>query len=312
MNKTSTTKNQNLNFLLSILSCLVIFSCADPNNNNPTNEPEPKEPENTEITHSAMIGTWVNPDDNSDTIIISDTVVTFSPTAIYKIDNRRVENDYLINISTAKIINNKFVQDLKDYCIKYDIDFCSVKKNENEYYTWLEKIDIEFANLDYFKKEPSLFFGTFDYTYLWLDNGKLNVRYIDDFNSELHGSECVYIKKGSSSQNTPSTLTESDLIGSYTISEANGSTFTFASDGTWTYKYNSSTTNGTWSVSDSELTINYSLGGYSSTAIFTVNVSDDTYTITGKSGDYTTIISSAFKITEQTALENGVATLVKQ
>ena len=70
--------------------------------------------------------------------------------------------------------------------------------------------------------------------------------------------------------------------------------------------------NGTWSVSDGELTITYSIGGYSSTAVFTVSVSDSNYTLTGKSGDYTTIISSAFKITDQDALENGVVTLVKQ
>lgn len=310
MNKKSTTKISIL--LFSILSCLVLFSCADPNNTNPTNEPETKEPENTEITHSAMIGTWVNSDDNSDTITISDTVVTFSPTAIYKLDYRTTEKDYLINISEAQIINNEFVQNMKDYCIENNVDIANVKKNETEYYTWLEKIDIEFANLDYFKKEPSLFFGTFDYIYLYLANGKLNVRYIRNFNSELYGSECVYIKKGSNSQDTPSTPTASDLTGSYTISEANGSTFTFASDGTWTYKYNSSTTEGSWSVSDSEITITYSLGGYSSSAVFTASVSVDTYTLTGKSGDYTTIISSAFKITDQEALENGVVTLVKQ
>lgn len=32
---------------------------------------------------------------------------------------------------------------------------------------------------------------------------------------------------------------DSDISGSYKISEANGSTFSFASDGNWTYKYNS-------------------------------------------------------------------------
>lgn len=116
----------------------------------------------------------------------------------------------------------------------------------------------------------------------------------------------------SDNNNTDTNITESEITGSYTISEANGSTFTFASDGSWTYKYNSSTTNGTWSVSDGELTITYSIGGYSSTAVFTVSVSDSNYTLTGKSGDYTTIISSAFKITDQDALENGVVTLVKQ
>ena len=119
-------------------------------------------------------------------------------------------------------------------------------------------------------------------------------------------------EKTNSDNNTETSISSSDLTGSYTISEANGSTFTFSSDGTWTYQYNSSTTDGTWSVSDGKLTITYSFGGYSSTAVFTVSVFGDTYTLTGKSGDYITIISSAFKITNQTTLENGVVTLVKQ
>ena len=113
-------------------------------------------------------------------------------------------------------------------------------------------------------------------------------------------------------ENNSSPLSASELISTYTINEANGSTFTFSSDGTWTYEYNSSTTNGTWSVSDGELTITYSLGGYASSAVFTVKVSDNTYTLTGKSGDTTTIVSSAFKITNQNAIQNGVVTLVKK
>ena len=132
-----------------------------------------------------------------------------------------------------------------------------------------------------------------------------------NFLDEAH-KDCTYIKNGSNTGNNTSSLTSSEFIGSYTISEANGSTFTFSSNGNWTYNYSSRSKEGTWSVSDGGLTISYSLGGYSSTAVFSVSVSGNTYTLTGKSGDYTTIISSAFKITNQTALENGVVTLVKQ
>ena len=116
----------------------------------------------------------------------------------------------------------------------------------------------------------------------------------------------------SGQNNSDTSISESEITGSYTISEANGSTFTFSSGGSWTYNYNSRSKEGTWSVSDGGLTISYSLGGNTSTAVFTVSVSGNTYTLTGKSGDYTTIISSAFMITDQSALENGVVTLVKQ
>ncbi len=147
-----------------------------------------------------------------------------------------------------------------------------------------------------------------------LDWDKLKLTEDNCLNNTHDSNEGVIfaIFEKTSSDNNSSSISTSDISGSYTISEANGSTFTFASDGTWTYKYNSSTTNGTWSVSDGELTITYSLGGYSSTAVFTASISGDTYTLTGKSGDYTTIISSAFKITDQEALENGVVTLVKK
>lgn len=126
-------------------------------------------------------------------------------------------------------------------------------------------------------------------------------------------TDFCFKKQENSSGPGESSGTESIVLaGSYTISEANGSTFTFAQDGKWTYNYNSRTTEGTWSVSDGKITITYSLGGYSSTAVFTVTVSGSTYKLTGKSDDYTTIISSAFMITNQEALENGVVTLVKK
>ncbi|MDD7015382.1 MAG: hypothetical protein PUI24_10440 [Spirochaetales bacterium] len=102
-----------------------------------------------------------------------------------------------------------------------------------------------------------------------------------------------------------------EIAGSYTISEANGSSFTFAEDGNWTYKYSSTTTNGTWSASGRNLTITYSAGGYSASAVFTVSSSGDSYTLTGKSGDFQTIIATAFMITNQTALQKGMVTLEK-
>lgn len=143
---------------------------------------------------------------------------------------------------------------------------------------------------------------------------KLNLTEDDCINNthdENEGVIFAIFDKTSSGNNTTS-VTTSDLLGSYTISEANDSTFNFSSDGTWTYKYNSRTTEGSWSVSDGKISITYSLGGYSSTAKFTADISGDTYTLKGIEGDYTTIISSAFMITDQNAVANGLVTLVKK
>ena len=311
MHKKSTTRISI--FLISILFSLFLFSCADSDDSGSGSSIENENKTNDVETPSyyAMIGTWINPEDNSDTITISEDTVTLSVTATKKYESENYDKPYELKITEAETVNEEFIQSLKDEIIKLGNDWANVKKNDTEYYTWLEKTDIEFSNnLTYFQKEPSLFFGRFAYIYLWLDNEELNIRYIKHFNNELHGTEYKYIKKGSGSQNNPSDVI--DLTGSYTISEANGSTFKFSSDGTWTYNYNSRTTNGTWSVSDGELTITYSLGGYSSSAVFTVKVSNNTYTLTGKSGDTTTIISSAFKITDKNAVQNGVVTLVKK
>ena len=290
MHKKSTTKISI--FLISILFSLFLFSCADPNSNCSGSSIENEKTNDVETpSYYAMIGTWINPDDNSDTITISEDTVTLSVTAAEKYISAYHYEPYKLKITEAETVNEEFIQSWKDEIRNSEIEcndicYANVKKNNTEYYTWLEKIDIEFSNnLTYFQKEPSLFFGHFDYIYLWLDNEELNIRYIKHFNDELHGTEYKYIKKGSGSQNNPSDVI--DLTGS-------------------------STTNGTWSVSDGELTITYSLSGYASSAVFTVKVSDNTYTLTGKSGDTTTIVSSAFKITDQNAIQNGVVTLVKK
>ena len=319
MHKMSTTKITIL--FVSILSCIFLFSCADPNNSNSVTEAENKVPETTkQISHAAMIGSWVNPDDSSDTVTITETEVIYSVTALDKLLSRTSTGElWVVKIVDAETVNEQFLQKTKDarrkaldaIGVSKDLVRMDYNKNPNEYCTWNEKFDIEFSNLKFFQKTPSLFFGTEEYVYFWLNNETLNTRYMTNFLSDTH-KDCVYIKKDSNTGSNTSSLTSSNLIGSYTISEANGSTFTFSSNDTWTYKYNSSTTNGTWSVSSGELTIRYSLGGYSCSAVFTVNVSGNKYTLTGKSGDYTTIIASAFKITNQTSLEKGVVTLVKQ
>lgn len=307
MNKMSATKISILLvsiLLVSILSCLILFSCVDPNNTNNEEDTPSKED-----LWSSMKGTWVC-EETTDArydyldypnIVIDDTEIDWGQIFDIKYEG-------ISTISELKEISNSdtaLLEALSLYQPHFEeYDLC--------YYEAYEKFSM-------FGTQVRIF-----YSFKILNNKLYRLEYHYSFlvfAGEEDSLECyqtIYKLNPSSSSddtddnNTETSITESDITGSYTISEANGSTFTFSSDGTWTYKYNSSTTNGTWSVSDGELTITYSLGGYSSTAVFTASISGDTYTLTGKSGDYTTIISSAFKITDQEALENGVVTLVKQ
>lgn len=292
MHKKSTTKISI--FLISILFSLFLFSCADPNNDN-TNNLDNK---NNSNLYSAMIGTWVNENDNSDKIILTE-------------ENLRegVSVDVLLTHACKEPIT---IEDYANNTTNYEnlrwlLDFCNEKSIC--FYEIANQVSDENG---YWHSSPEYIIRYKAYK-LNTENTVLSVVYGFAENGQVHPQ--TYIRpnnENTDNENNSSPLSASDLTGSYTISEANGSTFTFSSDGTWTYEYNSSTTNGKWTVSDGALTINYSLGGYSSSAVFTVKVSDNTYTLTGKSGDTTTIVSSAFKITDQNAIQNGVVTLVKK
>lgn len=326
MSKKSTTKITIL--LFSILSCLVLFSCVGPNNTANNDDTIDKSNLTREEILKSMAGTWIfEKSDNGyslGTIVIDDIIEVNSinfgfPQRVddliqfYNFSDKQVNEHYIeTRYEPAK---EAFSEALQKYSHFTNYDLCvfhtDIVSEENEGVTISNEYISNF------------------YIFSLLDN-KLHVLYYKYYghkpqfdettdNDTVQYYECIYTLKqttdnenNNDDNNSGTSITESDITGSYTISEANGSTFTFASDGTWTYKYNSSTTEGSWSVSDGELTITYSLGGYSSTAVFTASVSGDTYTLTGKSGDYTTIISSAFKITDQEALENGVVTLVKQ
>lgn len=300
MSKKSTAKISIL--LVSILSCLVLFSCADPNNNSNAD----KTPSKEELW-SSMKGNWIyeSSDDihhlystHHARIYITDECIKYIE---YNEQEAQVEPRWLYkNILTIKELKER----IDDTELKYDIN------------QLLKKYDFNDSDLGFYKS-PYNNQVKVHINFYKIINNKL---YVIDF-TQMGGHyyyRNTYILDTSSSgnnsedNNSETSITASDLIGSYAISEANDSTFTFDSNGAWTYKYNSSTTEGAWSVSDGELTITYSLGGYSSTAVFTVSTSGDTYTLAGKSDDYTTIISSAFKITDQEALENGKVTLVKQ
>ena len=298
-------------FLISILFSLFLFSCAEPNN--------PSADYKTELQNS-MSGTWhletyeeyakgnntiwPYPYGSPETIEISNEYIKFDNYDVSKWEfpsgTRLVED--MINIYNNpncsgrskelffKILNEYQIYKKSDLCMyKYIApclvqDYCYIKS-----FCILSLVDDKLYLLIYESIYP------FDYEYY----------------------QCIYTQEKKDNSNNDNNNNDNpsdiiDLIGSYTISEANGSTFTFATDGTWTYKYNSRTSEGTWTFADGELTITYSLGGYSNTAVFTVSVSGDTYTLKGKSGDTTTIIASAFKITDQNAVQNEIVTLVKQ
>lgn len=312
MSKKSTTKITIL--LFSILSCLVLHSCADPNNN------VDDTPSKDEL-YKSIIGTWIfEESDEGKSYVYSNLLITDdSIRYIYDSGNYGDCICNFENISTIadmKQVNENSINPYNDYGPK--------KEQLSEAltpYPRYQNFDLCNYEIHQYSTEMINHFLLFK-----LQENKLYVLFATFSTAEdiwtCHENTYKLDKTSSTGNpnnpegnpNNPETsITESNITGSYIISEAIGSTFTFASDGTWTYKYNSSSSNGTWSVSDGELTITYSLGGYSSTAVFTASVSGDTYTLIGKSGDYTTVISSAFKITDQEALENGVVTLfVKQ
>ena len=283
MYKKSTTKISIL--LFSFFSCFVLFSCVDPSNDN-TNEIDEK---NNSKLYSAMIGTWVNEKDDSDKI----------------------------NFTEETLRKGVSIEELLSHASKEPITEEDYENNTTNYddLKWLLEICNE-KSICFYESSPSTpeLIITYAVYKLNIDNTILTV--VSGWAEDGRVRPKTYIrpnKENTDTENNETSLSVSDISGSYTISEANGSTFSFASDGNWTYKYNSRTTNGTWSVSEGKVIINYSLGGYSSTAVFTVKVSDNNkYTLTGKSGDYTTIISSAFMITNQEAMEKGVVTLIKQ
>lgn len=270
-----------------------MFSCVAPSNDN-TNEIDEKN--NSKLySASAMIGTWVNEKDDSDKINFTED---FTEVTLRK--GVSIE-ELLSHASKEPITDEDYENNTTNYeNLKWLLEICNEK------------------SICFYETSPSTpeLIITYKVYKLNIENTTLSVfsGWAEDVQKFRYNK--TYIrpnKENIDTENNETSLSVSDISGSYTISEANGSTFTFTSDGNWTYKYNSRTTNGTWSVSEGKVTINYSLGGYSSTAVFTVKVSDNNkYTLTGKSGDYTTIISSAFMITNKEAMEKGVVTLIKQ
>ncbi len=55
--------------------------------------------------------------------------------------------------------------------------------------------------------------------------------------------------------------------------------------------------------------MNFTMGSNSVSGVFTVSKDGDNIKLTGKSGNYTTIVSSAFMVKDSNAITNGNVTL---
>ena len=129
------------------------------------------------------------------------------------------------------------------------------------------------------------------------------------FNNDK-GWERVYFDLVSDSSSSDSSSTETVTVdGDYSITGANDGSVISFNDGTWTFSYMASSKTGSYSQSGNELTMSYTAGGYSVSGVFTVTEDGDSVKLTGKSGDYTTIVSSAFMVKDSDAITNGNVTL---
>ena len=278
-------------FLFSLTSLIFLFSCKQPGN--PTGDGEGTVPPRE--LYSEMLGTWIGDKDPEDVIVLDETGCDFVKDAGFRGKTK---------IKELTTFGNGFG--------KSQDSLKNVVKSKKEF--------SKFGSSDacfYYNSGPNYYDNYYEYLMaLKLEDSKLLILYYTHDPIETDAREyCLFLTysredSGSGSVEEPD-ITEGELTGSYTISEANGSQFTFGDSGTWTYNYNGRTNEGTWSLEGGKVTIEYSNGGITAKAVFAVSVSGNTYTLKGESGDYVTVISSAFMVTDGSAVSDGVVTLVK-
>lgn len=193
--------------------------------------------------------------------------------------------------------------------VNKEVDACKILKSAIKNFE--ETMGIKFADSDIVLRNGSTRFYK-------LINNDLYALYITDGSVSQYGQAPVkeyyhYQKITNTDSSTDDTGTDKKddtvvLSGKYNITEASSSTITF-NNSTWTYSYNGRTKTGSYSQTDDELTMNFTQNSITAEAVFTVSKSDDEITLTAKSGDYTTIITSAFMITDTNAVQNGIVTL---
>ncbi len=279
-------------FLFSLTSVIYLFSCKQAGN--PAGDGEgtvsPRE------LYSEMLGTWINDKDPESILVLDENECTFefvTSGVDFKVpeDLTSLENA----LAGGKEMMKSFLGGKPEFgeFSSTDVCFYSFAPGYQDFYreilVCLKLVDSK-IHLVYYK----------------LPQG-----------SPEASSYCTYLystysreDSGSGSGGDPD-ITEGELTGSYTISEASGSQFSFGDRGTRTYNYNGRTNEGTWSLEGGKVTIEYSNGGITVKAVFAVSVSGDTYILKGESGDYVTVISSAFMVTDGSAVSDGVVTLVK-
>ena len=280
-------------FLFSLTSLIFLFSCKQPGN--PAGDGEgtvsPQE------LYSEMLGTWINDKDPENVIALDETGYRLEKGANF-VEERK------INIEELTTFGNGFGkgQDSLKNAVKSKKEFSKFGSSDACFY---------------YNSGPNYYDNYYEYLMaLKLEDSKLLILYYTHDPIETDAREyCLFLTysrgdSGSGSVEEPD-ITEGELTGSYTISEANGSKFTFGDSGTWTYNYNGRTNEGTWSLEGGKVTIEYSNGGITAKAVFAVSVSGNTYTLKGESGDYVTVITSAFMVTDGSAVSDGVVTLVK-
>ena len=125
--------------------------------------------------------------------------------------------------------------------------------------------------------------------------------------------DCNAVIKWRNSGSEPSPEDSSSYTGTYSIEGAKaGATFTLASD-SWTFSYLSNSRTGSCLLDGSRITISYSIGGFAASAVFSVTSSGNTLSLSPVSGDYTTIIASAFMIQDSDVLRgNSPVVLIRQ
>lgn len=279
-------------FLFSLTSLIFLFSCKQPGN--PAGDGEGTVPPRE--LYSEMLGTWIGDKDPESILVLDENECTFefvTSGVDFKVpeDLTSLENA----LAGGKEMMKRFLEGKTEFgeFSSTDVCFYSFAPGYRDFYreilVCLKLVDSK-IHLVYYK----------------LPQG-----------SPEDSSYCTYLYSTYSRKDSGSgggggpDITEGELTGSYTISEAKGSQFTFGDSGTWTYNYNGRTNEGTWSLDGGKVTIEYSNGRITAKAVFAVSVSGDTYTLKGESGDYVTVISSAFMVTDGSAVSDGVVTLVK-
>ncbi len=268
--------------LAALMTAFFMISCQ--NETTSGNDEDTKDTTAEKVAlYNNLVGTsWINKAAGEDNIYGKAFLQTL---AFYDDAIELNGTKYSINKYTDLFFYSEFSSDeLEQYDIQKGLDVHFIVCLNGTYYTFCDQT---FAEGDY--------------------RTEVEVQY--PFNNDK-GWERVYfdlVSDSSSSSDSSSTETVT-LSGNYTISQADGSSISFT-DGNWSYTYNSSSKSGTYSQSGSELTMNFTMGSYSVSGVFTVSKDGDNIKLTGKSGEYTTIVSSAFMVSDSDALSNGYVTL---